>query len=436
MAGFDLGVSSLDLPRTNSKAISVIESPSSPKIAVSKTLRRVAGLAPGVGMAGATRSISDASTAAILLATSVALASGCRTAHDPEPTTTPAAPAAVSAPAPLPTSGDAEAAGDAAPSIVVVPWSGEEMGGGLDGSLIVTRTYHLHSTLRDPRLEELLPSYMEAAFEHYRTAITELPLPAEPLETFIFGSRSEWNRYTEASLPRHEARAMLQLRRGAFTADGKVVLHDLGRTDTMFLTAHEGWHQYTQSIFRDPLPIWLEEGIATYMEGHRYDSRSGEVEFIPWRNLERFGELRARGRRGELFDLDVLLDRTPQQFLSGGTNRLLTYYAQLWALVQFLVHGEDGRYRPGLEQLLEDAVEGRVGRRLAHAAGYEGRRRAVGAGYGRAVLSVYFTEDYARFKGEYEAFVDRMMRRGAGTAVWRGMSPVADDLPQPYYRRR
>lgn len=325
---------------------------------------------------------------------------------------------------------------DDRPSVVVVPWAGEEMGGGIDGSLIITRNYHLHSTLRDPRLEELLPGYMEAAFEHYRTAITELPLPSEPLETYIFGSRSEWNRYTQASLPPHESRAMLQLRRGAFTADGKVVLHDLGRTDTMFLTAHEGWHQYTQSIFAEPLPIWLEEGIATYMEGHRYDSRSGEVAFIPWRNLERFGELRARGRRGDLIDLDELLDRTPQQFLNGGTNRLLTYYAQLWALVQFLIHGEDGRYRAGLERLLEDAVDGRIGRRLAHAGGFEGRRRALGAGYGRAVLAVYFTEDFESFRAGYEAFIEKMLRRGAGTAVWRGMSPVADELPQSYYRSR
>ncbi|MGA0285676.1 MAG: DUF1570 domain-containing protein [Phycisphaerales bacterium] len=365
------------------------------------------------------------------------VAAACRSPRETPPAPAPA-PAAVSAPAPLPASAgeDTSPESEETPSIVVVPWSGAEMGGGLDGSLIITRNYHLYSTLRDPRLEELLPNYMDAAFEHYRTAITELPLPSEPLETFIFGSRSEWNRYTEASLPAHEARAMLQLRRGAFTADGKVVLHDLGRTDTMFLTAHEGWHQYTQSIFRDPLPIWLEEGIAAYMEGHRYDSRSGEVEFIPWRNLERFGELRSRGRRGELIELDVLLDRTPQQFLSGGTNRLLTYYAQLWALVQFLVHGEDGRYRAGLECLLEDAVEGRIGRRLANAGGYEGRRRAMGSGYGRAVLGVYFSEDYEAFKREYEAFVELMMRRGAGTAVWRGTSPVAEELPQSYYRQR
>lgn len=315
-------------------------------------------------------------------------------------------------------------------AVVVSPWTGEEFGGNLDGSIIATPNYRLHSTLRDESLERLLPRYMEAAFDHYRTAIVELPLPPEPLKTYIFGSRSEWNRFTEFKLPFREAQSMLQLRRGAYTADSEVVLHDLGRTDTLFLTAHEGWHQYTQSVFRESLPIWLEEGIATYMEGHRFDSEAGVATFMPWRNLERYGELRARARRGGLIPLEELVDRSPQAFLEGGSNRLLTYYAQVWALTQFLVHGENGRYRPGLERLLVDAVDGRVSSRIASVAGRQGRR-AMGPGLGRVVISVYFTPDFELFKEQYEAFLSVLMQRGTGTAIWRGRNPFEAGAAAP-----
>ena len=315
-------------------------------------------------------------------------------------------------------------------AFVVSPWRGEEFGGNLDGSIIATPNYRLHSTLRDDSLERILPRYMEAAFDHYRTAIVELPLPPEPLKTYIFGSRSEWNRFTEFKLPPREAQSMLQLRRGAYTADSEVVLHDLGRTDTLFLTAHEGWHQYTQSVFRESLPIWLEEGIATYMEGHRFDSEAGVATFMPWRNLERYGELRARARRGGLIPLEELVDRSPQSFLENGSNRLLTYYAQVWALTQFLVHGENGRYRAGLERLLVDAVDGRVSSRIASVAGRQGRR-AMGPGLGRVVISVYFTPDFELFKEQYEAFLSVLMQRGTGTAIWRGRNPFEAGAAAP-----
>lgn len=307
------------------------------------------------------------------------------------------------------------------------PWSGEEIGGVADGVVLATRHYRIHSSLRDRSLKSILPAFCEAAFAHYRTAIVELPLPAEPMRTFIFGARSEWNRFTERRLPPEEASAMLRLRRGAFTAGGEVVLHDLGRTDTLFLTAHEGWHQYTQTVFREPLPVWLEEGIATYMEGHRFDQAAQAPVFIPWRNLERYGELRARGRRGELLPVADLFDRSPQSLLEGGGSRLLTYYAQLWVLVHFLVEGEQGRYRPALHRLLEDAVEGRISARLARHAGETGRsRRGVSTRSGRAVLAAYFNPDFEEFERQFLAFQAVLLDRSVGTLIWRGQSPFSE----------
>ncbi len=107
------------------------------------------------------------------------------------------------------------------------------------------------------------------------------------------------------------------------------------------------------------------------------------------------------------------------------------------ALVQFLVNGEDGRYRAGLERLLEDAVEGRMSSRIAQVTGVRGRR-ALGSKAGRVVLSVYFTPDFELFKEQYDAFLAVLMQRGSGTAIWRGRNPFEVGANEPPFdpRRR
>src|SRR5690606_28941593 len=134
--------------------------------------------------------------------------------------------------------------------------------------------------------------------------------------------------------------------------------------DTLAIAAHEGWHQYTQQTFKHQLPVWLEEGIATYMEGFRRND-DGVLVFTPAANRERQETLRRAVRRGHLIPLNDLLTRTPQSFLGSSKETLLVYYAQVWALTNFLAEGENGRYRAALAEVLTDAAEGRLVGRLA-----------------------------------------------------------------------
>ena len=208
--------------------------------------------------------------------------------------------------------------------------------------------------------------------------------------------------------------------------EAESVLFDLGRWDTLALAAHEGWHQYTQATFKHPLPIWLEEGLATYMEGSRWSRGDERPVFVPWRNYERYGELRESSRAGELISLDELIEGVPQNFLKrDGRSKLLTYYAQVWALAQFLAEGEDGRYRAKLEELLQDAAAGRTAGKLATSPHLPtGRPRMMASKLGKAVILAYFNPDFAEFKEQYDKFVELLLRRGAGDAIWRGESPL------------
>jgi hypothetical protein len=177
--------------------------------------------------------------------------------------------------------------------------------------------------------------------------------------------------------------------------------------DTFAIAAHEGWHQYTQSTFAHPLPIWLEEGIATYMEGIR--CVNGSFVFEPRKNHERLGALRDAVRYDRLIPLDELLREPPQTFLKENKQRLLIYYAQVWALTQFLAHGEGGRFREPLERVLADAATGRLLSQLVRSPtvlAHGGRAKVLTSRVGAWVILGYFSDDLAAFEQAYHAFIN------------------------------
>lgn len=309
--------------------------------------------------------------------------------------------------------------------VTVDPWTWDASWGPVEGKVVSSPHYRVRTTKDDEALPRQLVRFYEAALEHYTSGVVQLPVPTKPLETFLFANRDHWADYTKTRME-GDADTYLALGRGGYTIEGNAILYDLGRWDTLALAAHEGWHQYTQSVFRHSLPIWLEEGMATYMEGHRWSRGDERPTFNPWRNYERYGELREAVREGELIDLDDLMAGIPQGFLKNGRSKLLTYYAQVWALTQYLVEGEGGRYRAALQDLLKDAAEGRLAGKVATSPRLPGRGgRTLGLKVGRAVAIVYFNQDFASFKEGYERFVADITRRGAGDLVWKGQSPVS-----------
>lgn len=302
-------------------------------------------------------------------------------------------------------------ANPAALSVTREPWQfGEHT-----GCLICTPNHRIYTTIDNPTILDRLPLFYESALAHYTTAITRLPKPPSPLETFLFQTRTQWQHKTEQMLP-DQARMFSNLGRGGFTTRGTAVLYYIdrrGRTrDTFAIAAHEGWHQYTQKTFRHQLPIWLEEGVATYMEGYRTDIE-GLTEFVPTENRERAYALRDAVRNRRLIPLDDLLTRTPQSFLDSSKDSLLTYYSQVWALTRFLVEGENGRYRSALATVLTDAAEGRMISRMMTSTVTAGARRMGSSTpnrVGPAVVQEYFNRDMIEFERQYLAFIDELVQ--------------------------
>lgn len=290
---------------------------------------------------------------------------------------------------------------------------------GYEGRLISTPNYRIHTTVENPSFVESLPMFAELSLAHYRSALGDLPAPEQPLETYLFRDRRQWEVMTRRLLP-DQAGMLDSLGRGGFTTRGIAVLYyiDFSRSmssrDTFAIAAHEGWHQYTQTTFKHQLPVWLEEGVATYMESFSL-GRDGEPQFRPWANQERRVALANAARRNQLIPLNEILQRSPQAFLENGKNQLLVYYAQVWALTRFLAEGEDGRYRDGLEQVLHDAAHGRLVGRLASSVHVPNQRRRGVAATSRTgpwIILEYFNPNLAEFEEQYDQFVRSLIERG------------------------
>jgi len=301
---------------------------------------------------------------------------------------------------------------------------------GVNGIQVDTHHWSIRSSLRSASFTGSLPAFYEAALRNYRTGLVPLPAPPKRLETCVFGTRDEWARYTEHRLG-SDAGPYLGMGRGGFTSGGEAVLYDIGPRDTLSIAAHEGWHQYSQTTFRSALPVWLEEGIACFMEGFRQPLGSPEPAFLPWRNTERYAELRSSARKGRLSELRAVLEGSPQSFLAVSRDAQLSYYAQVWALVHFLRDGEGGRYRPGLERMLDDAVRGTIGDRIraCDALDARGKRLAAGAKTGLWLVTVYLDPDFDSFERAYDRFVGALLESNGWDRIMRGECPIA--LPAP-----
>ncbi len=363
---------------------------------------------------------------AIVLLTMFVLAPGC--------SSSPAKPAAAGTSSSAPTTTARPAASPDVESIEDWTYDGDK------GLIIRTPHFRIYTTQTEPILITRLPGFLEAAMNHYRTALPSaaanaaggtmqpLPPPAIKLDTFVMRTRMQWERLTKQLLA-DKSGPYLRIPRGGFAYGGRALLFDIGTQDTMAILAHEGWHQYIQRAFAQPLPIWLDEGIASYMEGHRWSApdgdRGSQAVFLPWANVERFDALRDAAARNELLSLSALLEAAPANLIGpgGDAGDALTYYAQVWALTHFLVEGAHGRYAAPLNKLLSDAASGNIVRSVVAVFGPDGAR-GLASRRGPTVFLAYFNRDLAEVESEYRAFIDQLVQPGSRGPIVEGKSPL------------
>lgn len=401
----------------------------------------------------------------------------------------------------------------AEPVLSVEPWIYDDAPG-----VVVTLPHHrLRSTRTDDLTLRTLPLLLVEAIERYRRPLGDQPDfagepaltlpavdPARPLEVYLLRTRAQWRSLTR-SLLGAQAEPYLRITRGGYAWGGRSVLMDLSSDeaeqdstatgqiagdavqanpisyrDTLLIAAHEGWHQYTQRTFRQPLPVWLEEGMATVMEGlvDQAERAAGQTSLrasTPQRgspsseavlrnsepvwpppNPERRSDLADIVRANKLLPLSDLLSASPSELLNAQSRSTPTpaatgdgmgpapespaaadidrYYAQVWAMTLWLMARESDlaagpSHRASLRALLADASgtagptasAERVRLRVAESLGSD-RARGLALVQGPAVFLTYFGPDLDAHDSHYRSFVLRLIGAGVGTPAPVGQS--------------
>jgi len=299
------------------------------------------------------------------------------------------------------------------------------------GVQLQTNYYRIFTTVREGVMRRRLPLFLETALHEYMTAFGPLPPPPAKLYSYVLATRPQWVQRTK-ELMGDKADRFTVIERGGFASRGRGVFWDIGLQGTFVIAAHEGWHQYLQQTFQHRIPVWLDEGLATYMESFRWDPASPDRPiFTGWSNVERFDYLRRAEAEGSLVSLQTLLSQTPQELIQQSDELALTYYAQVWALIHFLREGEDGKYNETLHRLLVDASSGQIARVVQLRLDVSSRQAASMLARGPAVFRLYFNPDLDQAAAEYDAFIDQIVATRSRDKIVAGRSPISGRRPSP-----
>lgn len=290
--------------------------------------------------------------------------------------------------------------------VASAPW----LAGRSTGEILTTRHYRIFTTARRPALLRYLPGFMEAAHRQY-LSLTGLAgrTDNQPLPIYMMGTRAEWALLTK-KIAGPQRDILLSIEAGGYFRDGVCVFWDSGPTTTFSVAAHEGLHQFLHYRLKDRLPMWLEEGLCVSAEGHQITN--GSVRFTPDRNPFRFSSLRRGILRGYWLPIAELLPMDAGDAVAKGTDRAVSYYAQLWVLSIMLRTGPD--YRRGFDELISDAEAGRFAESLGLPPGTLSLLSKRGRAYNRKMSAPlfrhYITDDLDAFDREYLAFARRFAR--------------------------
>lgn len=271
---------------------------------------------------------------------------------------------------------------------------------GIRGTQFLTEHYDIRTTSRDAILLEVLPEFAEAAYREYARLIPPQREDGERLVVYVYGRRAEWALFTRQFVPAQASTYMHILSGGYMDhPTATSVLWDVKRDQTLALLAHEGLHQYLARHRPEPIPPWLNEGLATQFE--HFDLDGPRPIFRPQRNLIRMNSLReALALPNGSIPLGQLLTMHAGQAVTQAVQSSRSYYGQVWLTVWFL-RTHPG-YRDGFSRLLADAGTERL--RISVRGYRAAAPSASGMSDGEAAFRQYITDDLEGFSDELQAF--------------------------------
>ena len=279
------------------------------------------------------------------------------------------------------------------------------------GLKLTTAHYEIFTTLLEPLILRQIPGFVESAYRGYQG---QLPEPIETRSRFtiyLFATRKQWEDFTR-SFAGARAEMYCKVKAGAYYLNGACVAYNIGRERTFSVLGHEGWHQFNSKHFTFRLPSWLDEGIATLFEVHRY--KDGLFYFEPGRNGYRLGALKKTLINGNMIPLRELIGANPGEVLATDEEDVVSaFYSQSYALVRFLREDAYGKRLWDYHKMLLGGLNGdwplsEADKRIAADRNIPrtfGWNRTVG----RLLFEYCIGDDFDQIEKEYTAFCRKII---------------------------
>lgn len=212
-----------------------------------------------------------------------------------------------------------------------------------------TTHYHVRTNLPLPQALEAALS-LECHYLAFRDAFARdlrLLEVVEPLHASIHADSKSFPEVTTGRKAHFETASRKLFVDASAGLEVRTLVHEATHA-TLFGTAN------ADALGRANIPAWLDEGLAVYMETAVQGS-GGKL------YLDRQGSDRRWYRRHaeekDPYDLSRVLNFQTADFLA--SSRADLKYAQSYTLVDFLAHGEDGKYREGFARFVQSAYLGK-----------------------------------------------------------------------------
>ena len=112
---------------------------------------------------------------------------------------------------------------------------------------------------------------------------------------------------------------------------------------TASILLHEGTHQFVNIICNANVPIWINEGLATYYESSKFEGTALKTNIINQNRLQLIRSLIVKKDVPRLEDIINIRQ----------ANFTIYEYAHTWSLVYFFMNYNQGQYADELENYFE-----------------------------------------------------------------------------------
>ncbi len=257
------------------------------------------------------------------------------------------------------------------------PWSGAINSPGADSENLLwekarekeTEHFRVKTNLSPEALNDICYT-MESALLAWQKFFN-LKQSKEKISIEVFKNQEEFKQAYKTILKKDPS----ENKNGVFIAEHPAKIHkslpkmilcyyriSQSKEGTFSTLLHEGTH-YAVSLCVKQMPIWLNEGLATYFESSEFKENKLVTNLIHQEELKRIKEMINSNNYLPMGDLINLADR---KFNSSYGN-----YSQSWSLVYFLLNASEEKYKKGFYQYLEDCKKIKVIMRYSAKEGYE-----------------------------------------------------------------